>query len=92
MPSSSSRPESRSASDDAPTGEGTTLPNGTRAGADANGVPFAAADALRAFHARAALVWMEYPAPHFRDGLGEFEDLTLTVTRTLTVTLTLTLT
>ena len=81
-------PEPRPASAGASTGKGTTPPNATRfapkasfgangdlqASFDANGVSFAAADALRAFHARSALVWMEYPAPHFRDGLGEFED------------------
>ena len=62
-------PELRPTSTDAPTAKAAP-----RAGADAHDVSFAAADALRGFHARAALVWMEYPAPHFREGLGEFED------------------
>jgi hypothetical protein len=38
------------------------------------GAAFKAADALRVFHTRRALVWMEYPAPHFGGGLGEYED------------------
>ena len=70
------RPELRPASTDAPTAKAAT-----RAGADAHGVSFAVADALRGFHARAALVWMEYPAPHFREGLGEFEDYWLDLQR-----------
>lgn len=75
-------PRPVSANGDALTGEGTP-PHTTKASRPGNGIPFgfAAADALRAFHARAALVWMEYPAAHFRDGLGEFEDYWLNLGR-----------